>query len=66
MQQINAGSLGLKRPRNSVRNKAQSTQDAQRDAKQMEPIDVNVSVHTARKQHQSVRICARVSCVDEA
>ncbi len=39
-----------------------------RDATQMEPIDVNGSVHTARKQRQRicVRICARASCVDEA
>ena len=37
---------------------APSTQDAQRDTKQMEPVCVNRSVHTARKQHQSV--CVRV------
>ncbi len=34
-----------------------------RDAKEMEPIDVNGSVHTARKQHQrkNVPICVRVA-----
>ncbi len=44
---------------------AQSTQDARRDAKQMRPVDMNGSVHTARKHHQRicVRICARASCV---
>ncbi len=48
--------------------KAQSTQDARRDAKRMGPVDVNGSVHTARKQHQRiwVRICVRASCVDWA
>ncbi len=42
--------------------KAQSTQDARRDAKEMEPIDVKGGVHTACKQHQrkNVPICARV------
>ena len=42
---------------------AQSTQDAQRDTKEMEPIDVNGSVHTAHKQHQrkNVLICMRVT-----
>ncbi len=41
---------------------AQSTQDARRNAKEMEPVDVNGSVHTARKQHQrkNVPICMRV------
>ncbi len=48
---------------------ALSTQDMQcRDAKQMEPVCVNGSVHTAHKQHQ--RVCvgirARASCVNEA
>ncbi len=50
---------------------AQSTQDAWGDAKG--PVDVNGSVHTARKQHQrkNVPICMRValrraSCVDWA
>ncbi len=44
-----------------------STQDAQRNAKQMGPVDVNGSIHTARKQHQRVcvRIRARASSVDE-
>ncbi len=42
--------------------KAESTQDAQFDAKEMEPIGVNGSVHTARKQHQrkNVPLCVRV------
>ncbi len=44
-----------------------STQDAQRNAKQMGPVDVNGSIHTARKQHQRVcvRICAGASYVDD-
>ena len=55
--------------------KAQSTQDAGRDAlprcKQMGPIDVNGGVHTAGKQHQrkNVPICVPLrpaSCVDWA
>ncbi len=47
---------------------AQSTHYAWRDAKQMGPVDVNGSVHTARKQYQRicVRICACTSCVDWA
>ena len=38
------------------------------DAKQMGPVDVKGSVHTAHKQHQRIciRICARASCVDWA
>ena len=52
-------SLALLRP-----DKASSAQDAQRNAKQMEPMFVNGSVHTAHKQHQRVcvRICVRVLC----
>ena len=45
---------------------AQSTQDTHAQRKQMAPVDVNGSVHTARKQHQrkNVPICVRVaSCV---
>ena len=47
---------------------ALSTQDAQCDAKQMEPACVNGSVHIARTQHQRVcfGICMRASSVDEA
>ena len=54
--------------RNKESSKALFTQDAQRDAKQMELVCPNRSVHTARKQHQ--RVCvwirARASGVDEA
>ncbi len=58
--------LEIKWPNNLT--KAQSTQDARRDAKQMGPVDVNRSVHTAHKKHQTiwVRICTRASCVDWA
>ncbi len=47
---------------------ALSTQDAHAQRKQMEPVDLNESVHTARKQHQRicVRIRARASSVDWA
>ncbi len=43
----------------------QSTQDAPRYTKEMEPIDVNGSVHTACKQHQrkNVLICVCVCVV---
>ena len=40
---------------------ASSTQDAQRDTKEMGSVCVNGTVHTGRKQHQ--RVC--ISCVDE-
>ena len=37
-----------------------------RNAKQIQPVYVNGSIHNARKQHQRicVRICVRASCVD--
>ncbi len=47
---------------------ASSRQDPCAQHKQIGPVDVNRSVHTARKQHQRICICicARSSCVDEA
>ncbi len=51
-----------------VRPETSSTQDTQREAKQMGPVGMNGGVHTARKQHQRIciRICARASSVDWA
>ena len=47
---------------------ASSTQDAHAQRKQMGPVDVNGSIHTAHKQHQRKNgpICACASCVDWA
>ena len=41
--------------------RSSSTQDAHAQHKQMGPVDVNRSVHTAHKQHQrkNIRICTR-------
>ncbi len=48
-------------PLKSGGHEASSTLDAHAQRKQMEPVDVNGSIHTARKQHQ--RICVEFARV---